>query len=78
MPITRLALDGYGAKRTGTFAGKEASAGGGPHPVGILTRLTLDAYGGKRAGNFGGKQASGAAIKARPPLTRLHTSQMLH
>ena len=25
MPITRLSLDGYGAKRAGSFAGKEAS-----------------------------------------------------
>ena len=52
--ITRLGLDGYGARRAGSFAGKE-DATVGPHPVGVITRLSLDGYGAKRAGSFAGK-----------------------
>ena len=56
MPITRLALDAYGARRVGSFVGKAAS-GGGLHPVGILSRLSIDAYGVRRAGSFVGKSS---------------------
>lgn len=52
---TRLSLDGYGARRYGSFAGKTSSA---THPVGILTRLSLDGYGVRRYGSFAGKTAS--------------------
>ncbi len=49
--ITRLGLDGYGARRAGSFAGKTIA--GGP-----ITRLSLDAYGARRAGDFTGKETA--------------------
>lgn len=54
--ITRLSLDGYGAKRA-NFTAKTPHVGGssGPHPVGKITRLSLDGYGSRRAGSFSGK-----------------------
>ena len=51
MAATRLALDGYGARRPGSFAGRGLAS----HPVGIITRLSLDGYGARRTGSFGGR-----------------------
>lgn len=50
MASTRPSLDGYGARRAGSFAGRGLSL-----PVGIITRLHLDGYGARRAGNFAGR-----------------------
>ena len=59
MSTTRLSVDGYGARRAGSFAGKVASESG-PHPTGIITRMSLDGYGARRAGSFAGKGAVAA------------------
>lgn len=48
--ITRLSLDGYGARRAGSFADRA-------RPVGRITRLSLDGYGARRAGSFAGRAA---------------------
>lgn len=37
MPITRLSLDGYGAKRAGSFAGKEESAAAEPEAAAAVS-----------------------------------------
>lgn len=60
---TRLSLDGYGARRYGSFAGKTSSA---THPVGILARLSLDGYGVRRYGSFAGKTASTPTTTVTP------------
>ena len=57
---TRLGSDGYGVRRTGSFAGKTAS-GAGTHPVGVLTRLGSDGYGVRRVVSFAGKAGSSGA-----------------
>lgn len=57
MAYTRLSLDGYGAKRAGSFVGKQLSVSS-THPVGKITRLSLDGYGARRTGVFGGKEDS--------------------
>ena len=49
--ITRLSLDGYGARRAGSFAGRDLVS----RPVGIITRLSVDGYGARRAGSFAGR-----------------------
>ena len=56
---TRFGLEGYGVRRSGSFAGK--TPGLGQHPVSILTRLSSDGYGARRyaAGAFAGKGGSG-------------------
>ena len=51
--ITRLSLDGYGARRAGSFTGKDGTPP--PSTVGRITRLSLDGYGAKRAGSFAGR-----------------------
>lgn len=66
--LTRLSLDGYGAKRAGSFAGKEATTPSSPHTPGRITRLSLDGYGVKRAGSFAGKEESGIQIISAPGI----------
>ena len=70
--ITRLALDGYGARRVGSFAGKPATADTG-RTIGVITRLSLDGYGARRVGAFAGKAGSGAvaAVSAFRPHIRV-------
>ena len=68
--ITRLSVDGYGAKRAGSFAGKAASADG-PHTPGRITRLSLDGYGAKRHGSFAGKETEGGGPHPVGRITRL-------
>lgn len=76
MAITRLTPDGYGGRRTGSFADKREGTGGGAggeHPVAILTRLALGGYGAQRAGNFADKSI-GSVVGGNHPvaiLTRL-------
>lgn len=67
MAITRLSLDGYGAKRGGPFSGKAGQS----HPVDTITRLSLDGYGAKRAGSFAGKTADGGSTHPVGIITRL-------
>lgn len=47
MALTRLSIDGYGTRLTGSFSGKALTASG-LHPVGLITRLSLDGYGARR------------------------------
>lgn len=74
--ITRLSLDGYGAKRE-NFSPKTPNMGGGsgPHPVARITRLSLDGYGARRSGSFSGKtpHTGGGSSGSHPVLkiTRL-------
>lgn len=51
---TRLGLDGYGVRRTGSFSGKTPESGGG-HPVARITQPQLGGWGGKRYGSFAGR-----------------------
>lgn len=72
--ITRLSLDGYGARRAGSFAGKASGAGSGNHNPGTITRLSLDGYGAQRVGSFAGKEPetpSGAGTHNPGTITRL-------
>ena len=65
MPTTRLSLDGYQARRTGSFAGRGPVITPIPdHPVGVITRLSLDGYGVRRTGSFAGRSPveAGAAV----------------
>ena len=68
--LTRLSLDGYGARRAGSFAGKTPSGPGGPHPVGIVTRFGLEGYGVRRivVNGFAGKTPDGGIV-VEPPVT---------
>lgn len=70
MALSRLGLDGYGVRRSGSFSGKAAS-GSGSHPVGVLSRLALDGYGARRAGSFSGKAEAGGGTHPVGLLTRL-------
>jgi hypothetical protein len=74
MPLTRLSLDGYGARRAGSFAGR------GPvesaHPVGIITRLSLDGYGARRAGSFAGRSPADAAETPQTVLYIVNVNRM--
>lgn len=71
MAITRLSLDGYGARRAGSFSGKTPGAPSGPHPVGEITRLSLDGYGAKRTGSFSGRAGSSSGPHPVGVITRL-------
>lgn len=69
MATTRLGLNGFSVRRTGSFAGK--AAGGGTHPVGLITRLGLNGFMVRRAGDFTGKTPNeiiGPPVVAPPPF----------
>ena len=74
MPLTRLSLDGYGARRAGSFAGR--SLAGGEHPVALITRLSLDGYGARRAGSFGGRSPTDAPDSPQTVLFMINLGRM--
>ena len=72
MPTTRLSLDGYQARRTGSFAGRGPVITPIPdHPVGVITRLSLDGYGVRRAGSFAGRSPVAESAGTLPQLVGL-------
>ena len=66
MPVTQLAPSALPGRRYGSFSGKTASSGAGPHPVDILTQLVPTATPGRRYGSFAGKSASGGGAGPHP------------
>ncbi len=56
MATTRLSINGYSARPSGSFAGKTETGVG--HPVGKITRLGLNGYSDQRTESFSGKTPS--------------------
>lgn len=65
MATTTLIPGGYSGRPYGSFAGKEASAGAGPHNPGRITTLWPYGGAGHLYGSFAGKEASVAAAADR-------------
>lgn len=63
--ISQLLAVSLPGRRVGSFAGKAADAGAGPHPVGILSRMLCCALPGRRYVSFAGKTATDAAMHHR-------------
>lgn len=66
MAITRLSVDGYGSRRSGSFVGKQGASESRPD-FEPLTRLSIDGYGSMRAGSFAGREA--VVVPETPPQT---------
>jgi len=70
MATTRLSINGYGVRPSGSFAGKTETGVG--HPVGNITRLGLSGHTARRTGSFTGKTPdAGSGAHPVENITRL-------